>query len=60
MAPKLELVYLEDRIPKYPGKKQHYGSHSCLNQTKKQMQLWEIDDPENLNKRRESVGLPPM
>jgi len=55
-----ELAYLEDRILMRHGKKQLYGTQYQLNKKTNQMELWEIEDPVNLNKRRESLGLPPM
>ncbi len=54
------LAYLEDRILMRQGKNQLYGTQYQLNKKTKQMELWEIDDPVNLNKRREAVGLPPI
>lgn len=54
------LAYLEDRILMNQGKKQRYGTQYKLNETSKRMEIWSVEDPINLNKRRESVGLPPM
>lgn len=59
-AKKSELAYLEDRMLMNQGKKQLYGTQYRLNETNKQIELWLIEDPLNLNKRRESVGLPPL
>lgn len=59
-ASKADLAYLEDRILMRKGQKQLYGSQYKLNSSTHQMELWEIEDPPNLNKRRASVGLPPM
>ncbi|MFM9944616.1 MAG: DUF6624 domain-containing protein [Bacteroidia bacterium] len=59
-ATKGELAYLEDRMLMNQGKKQLYGTQYKLNEKNRQMELWLIEDPLNLNKRRESVGLPPM
>ncbi len=59
-ASKQNLAYLEDRILMRQGKKQLYGTQYKLDPKTGEMRLWDIDNPENLNKRRESVGLPPM
>ncbi len=59
-ADKMQLAMLEDRILMNQGKKQLYGTQYRLNEISKQMELWEIEDPINLNKRREAVGLSPM
>lgn len=53
-----DLAYLEDRILMRQGKKQLYGTQYKLNPSSHQMELWDIEDPINLNKRRHSVGLP--
>ena len=54
------LAYLKDRILMRQGKKQLYGTQYKLNKETGEMDLWDIEDPENLNKRRETVGLPPL
>ena len=59
-ASKKDLAYLEDRILMRQGKKQLYGTQYKLDNATKEMKLWDIEDPDNLNKRRESIGLPPM
>jgi hypothetical protein len=56
-AKQSELAYLEDRILMRQGKKQLYGTQYKLNPTSHQMELWDIEDPINLNNRRHSVGL---
>ena len=57
---KTGLAYLQDRILMRQGKKQHYGTQYKIDSVSKVMKLWEIEDPENLNKRRETIGLSPM
>ncbi|HNR20150.1 MAG TPA: hypothetical protein PKN75_14160 [Bacteroidia bacterium] len=59
-ASKTDLAYLEDRILMRQNKKQLYGTQYKLDQATGEMKLWDIEDPDNLNKRRESVGLEPM
>ncbi len=59
-ASKTDFAYLQDRIFMRQGKKQLYGTQYKLDPETQEMKLWEIEDPENLNKRRESAGLPPM
>lgn len=59
-ASKTDLAYLEDRILMRQNKKQLYGTQYKLDEATGEMKLWDIEDPDNLNKRRESVGLGPM
>lgn len=59
-ASKKDLAYLQDRILMRQGKKQLYGTQFKLNSETGQMELWDIEDPDRLNERRASVGLPPM
>jgi len=59
-ASKTDLAYLQDRILMRQGKKQLYGTQYKIDSETQEMKLWEIEDPQNLNKRRESVGLPAM
>ncbi len=59
-ALKRELAYLEDRVLKNQGKNQIYGTQSYLNENTNKLELWPINDPMNLNKRREAMGLQPM
>jgi len=51
---------LKDRILMREGKKQIYGSQLHLNQVTKQLELWPIEDDENVDARRASVGLEPL
>jgi hypothetical protein len=51
---------LEDRILMREGKKQIYGSQLHFNEITKQLELWPIEDEENVDARRASVGLEPL
>ena len=51
---------LKDRILMREGKKQIYGSQLHFNQVIKQLELWPIEDDENVDARRASVGLEPL
>lgn len=51
---------LEDRILMRGDKKQIYGSQLHFNQVTKQLELWPIEDEENVDARRASVGLEPL
>ena len=59
-ASRKDLAYLEDRILMRQGKKQLYGTQYKLDSETNEMKLWEEEDPDRLNERRASVGLPPM
>ena len=51
---------LEDRILMREGKKQIYGSQLHFNEVTKKLELWPIEDEENVDARRTSVGLEPL
>lgn len=51
---------LEDRILTREGKKQIYGTQLRLNQTTQRMELYPIEDEENVDARRATVGLEPL
>jgi hypothetical protein len=51
---------LEDRILMREGKKQIYGSQLHFNEVTKKWELWPIEDEENVDARRTSVGLEPL
>ncbi len=53
-----DLAYLVDRILTGEGKPQRYGSQ--YHEVDGKMVPKPVEDPENLDKRRTSVGLPPM
>jgi hypothetical protein len=55
-ASKKDLAYLQDRILMRQGKKQIYGTQYQVDKDGKQV-LWEVEDPDNLQKRRASVGM---
>ncbi len=56
----MHLAYLQDRILIRNGKKQLYGTQSRTDFKTGISKLEEAEDPDNLNKRREWVGLPPL
>jgi hypothetical protein len=53
-----DLALLEDRIAIGSGKKQIYGSQVGKDSITKKFYLLPLDDPENVDSRRLSVGLP--
>jgi len=55
-----DTALLEDRILMREGKKQIYGSQLRRNETTGKLELWPVEDEENLDKRRASVGLEPI
>jgi len=59
-ARRSDLAMLEDRILTREGKKQVYGTQLRLNQTTQRMELYPIEDEENVDSRRAAVGLEPL
>jgi uncharacterized protein DUF6624 len=55
-----EVALLEDRILVREGKEQIYGTQLKQNETTGKVELSPIKDEENVDKRREAVGLPPI
>jgi hypothetical protein len=55
-----DLAILEDRILTREGKKQIYGTQARLNQKTQLMELYPIEDEENVDARRAGVGLEPL
>jgi hypothetical protein len=53
-----DLAYLEDRVRMHAGRPQLYGTQ-FINDPQG-LRPWAIDDPENLDQRRSSVGLGPF
>lgn len=54
-------AYLKDRILTREGKRQIYGTQSLFNpKTGEDLGLCPLEDPKNVNKRREEVGLNPL
>lgn len=51
------LAYLEDRVALREGKRQIYGSQSSRNKTTNKWYISPMIDPDNVDKRRASVGL---
>jgi len=54
------VALLEDRILMREGKKQVYGSQLRRNEKTGKYEMWPVEDEENLDKRRLSVGLEPI
>ena len=59
-ARRSDLAMLEDRILTREGKKQVYGTQLRLNQTTQRMELYPIEDEENVDSRRAAAGLEPL
>jgi len=55
-----DLAMLQDRILTREGKKQTYGTQVRVNQTTQAMELYPIEDEENVDARRATVGLGPL
>ncbi len=55
-----DLALLEDRILTRDGKRQLYGTQLRFNDRTKSMELYPIEDEQNVDTRRSSVGLPPL
>ncbi|MCW3081497.1 DUF6624 domain-containing protein [Segetibacter sp.] len=54
------LALLEDRVALGQGKKQIYGSQIGSDATTKTFHVLPLEDPDNVDKRRAEVGLPPL
>ena len=54
------LALLEDRVALRKGKNQIYGSQVVWDMKTNEHYLMPLDDPENVDKRRSQVGLPPL
>ena len=54
------LALLEDRLALRQGKKQIYGSQIGRNKITGKHYILALEDPENVDKRRAEVGLPPI
>lgn len=54
------LVRAEDRIATEAGKPQIYGGQIKYYPETKSFDVWPIEDPENVDKRRAALGLEPM
>lgn len=55
-----QLALLEDRIALRQGKKQIYGSQIGTDNKTGVSFVQDLDDPDNVDKRRAEVGLPPL
>jgi hypothetical protein len=54
------LALLEDRVALRKGKKQIYGSQIARDKETNKFYVSSLEDPENVDKRRTEIGLPPM
>jgi len=54
------FALLEDRMALWQGRKQIYGSQLSWNMKTKETFILPLDDPDNVDKRRASAGLPPL
>lgn len=54
------LALLEDRVALREGKKQIYGTQIGTNLETNKSIVSPLEDPDNVDKRREKIGLPPM
>lgn len=54
------LALLEDRVALRQGNKQIYGSQIGRNPSTNQYYVSPLEDPDNVDKRRAEVGLPPL
>lgn len=54
------LALLEDRVALGEGKKQLYGSQLFWDKVAKKSYVAPLEDPDNVDSRRKSVGLEPM
>ncbi len=57
--PAAQEAYLFDRIAMYEGRPQRYGTQPLLCPDGK-YRRWQTENPEALNQRRASMGLPPV
>jgi hypothetical protein len=55
-----DLAMLEDRVNVFTGKKQVYGSQLYWDTRRNVYLLAPLEDPDHVDERRASVGLPPM
>ena len=54
------LAYLEDRVLKNNGKPQRFGSQLYEDPSTGALLLYPVEDPDNLDARRKSMGLGPI
>jgi hypothetical protein len=57
-ADERDLAYLEDRVRMHAGQPQRYGTQ-FINDAQG-LRVWTVEDPQNLDRRRASVGLGPF
>lgn len=53
-----DLAYLEDRVRMHAGQPQLYGTQ--FKHDAEDLRVWTVEDPENLDQRRASIGLGPF
>lgn len=54
------LALLEDRVALRQGKRQIFGSQVAWNMITNEYYVLPLADPDNVDKRRSEVGLPPL
>jgi hypothetical protein len=57
-ADERDLAYLEDRVRMHAGQPQRYGTQFISDA--QGLRVWTVEDPQNLDRRRASVGLGPF
>ena len=55
-ADKVECAMMEDRLLMLKGKKQIYGTQATVFREDKKVAIWPIEDPKNVNERRQKIG----
>lgn len=58
--PKDLFAKMYDRQQMYAGKPQRYGTQRVMDADTRQMVLWRLEDPDNVNLLRREMGLPPL
>lgn len=58
--PKNLYAKMYDRQQMYDGKPQRYGTQRVMDAATRQMVLWRIEDPANVNRLRREMALPPL
>ena len=53
-------AFLVDRVRRNSKEPQLYGTQIVVNDVSKGYELQEVEKPEELDKRREQIGLPPI
>jgi hypothetical protein len=58
-ASRTDRAYLLDRVLKHKGLRQRYGTQDDVDQQARQVLLWPVEDPDQLDARRAELGLEP-